>query len=187
MYPWYIYHNGISNKADQNSCSWQACRCHERKEEERAGLCLSCVLFQTHQSDTLPRLSGTGVKWASKERPGVTLEKLPPQRRKHWEGEVLLLSIILLFKAASHTFLLSLQPSGLLLQLAFRLEETNQVPLFLSFPDGFHLIPGWVSPDPIICNLVYLSSSAVDFRTGGNAYKGRWRRAHVAVQNYGHK
>lgn len=122
----------------------------ERKGKGLASVCSVSHSKLTHQTHP-PTFQVEEITRGQREAGSATWEKLPSSAGK--SERCCALYIILLFEAVSPTCSLS-QSSGLLLYLTFHLGANQVLLLFLSFPNRFHLIPGWVSVEPIICNLV---------------------------------
>lgn len=145
MCPCYSHSGAIGDEADQNPCSWQAGRRHERKEGERASLCLFCVLFHTHRSDALRGHRDWQCSFRKTSSAG---------KGKGARGARSAFPASFPFLSGKCSPTLPVSPaSGLLLYLASHLGDQPGSPALPVIPKLLHLIPGWVSTEPVICDL----------------------------------
>ena len=178
-----------SDKADQKSHLGRQAGRQATREWKRNGLAYACSVSHSKLTDQTPSstFQVEEVRRGPGETGSVTAEKLPPWGRRHGDWEVLSLTSFSFLSVKCFPHFPSLSS---LLACSSILPSTwgaNQVLLlFLSFPNGFHLIPGWVSLEPLIHRLVGLSSSAMDLRTHGEP---TWEAGGESLchANYGHK
>ena len=185
LYPCSLDRSAVVTKQTRNHTLGGRQAGHKRMEEERASLRLFCISFQTHWSDALLYLPGGGGKERTWRDWQCYCRKTSSTGKEALGLRSAFPYIILLLKCFPHfpTFSSLLACSSILPSTW----GANQVLLlFLSFPNGFHLIPGWVSLEPVIRRLVGLSSSAVGLRTH---VEPTWEAGGESLcrANYGHK